>query len=522
MHFSRILPLAILGLSGRQTFDFDATCSSIASKVSAISNTTILVTQAVSAGTTLTFPEADPSCGANTQLIPVDICRISLDVATSDSSGIRMEAWLPKNWTGRFLSTGNGGLGGCIQFNDMAYTSSLGFATVGANNGHDGMSGAPFANAPQVLADFTFRSIHTNVVVGKKITELFYGTPHTKSYYLGCSTGGRQGLKSVQDFPDDFDGVVAGAPAANQNELLAWSGNFFSITGPPSSPSFIPVQTWVTTIHENILAQCDTIDGVQDNVIEDPNLCDYDPSQLLCTDANSDGCLTETQVDTVRKVFQPFTDSEGNLLYPRPAPGSEKQGVSLYGGSPLIFTQDWFRFVIFNSSFDPTTLTLADYELAIAFNPFNIATFKGNISAFQSRNGKLLTYHGEMDGLISPFNSERYYHHVSDTMDLPSSSLDDFYRFFRISGMSHCSGGDGAWEIGQGSGMSLDPDANILTAMVRWVEEGVAPDTILGTKFVNDTPSAGVAFSRRHCRFPLRNTFDGTGDSAQPDSWSCQ
>ncbi|KAK7045794.1 hypothetical protein VNI00_007196 [Paramarasmius palmivorus] len=503
MHLPAV-PLAMSGLLlGRQGFDFDASCSSIASQVAAISNTTVLVTQAVPAGTTLTFPEADPSCGANTQLISTDICRVSLNVATSDSSGIRMETWLPRNWTGRFLSTGNGGLGGCIQFNDMAYTSSLGFATVGANNGHDGTSGAPFANAPEVLADFAFRSIHTNVVVGKQITEMFYGTPHTKSYYLGCSTGGRQGLKSVQDFPDDFDGVVAGAPAADFNALLAWSGNFFSITGPPSSPSFIPVPTWLTTIHQNILAQCDTIDGVQDNVIEDPTLCNYDPSQLL-------------------NVFQPFTDSEGSLLYPSPAPGSESLGIALYGGSPFAFTSDWFRFVVFNSSFNPTTLTLADYELAIELNPFNIATFKGNISAFQSRNGKLLTYHGEADGLISPFNSARYYQHVSDTMNLPPSSLDDFYRFFRISGMSHCANGDGAWEIGQGSGMSLDPDANILTAMVRWVEEGVAPDTILGTKFVNDTPSAGVAFSRRHCRFPLSNTFDGTGDSTQPDSWSCQ
>ena len=178
--------------------------------------------------------------------------------------------------------------------------------------------------------------------------------------------------------------------------------------------------------------------------------------------------------------------------------------------------------MVFNSSFNPTTLTLADYELAIELNPFNIATFKGNISAFQSRNGKLLTYHGEADGLISPFNSARYYQHVSDTMNLPPSSLDDFYRFFRISGLGHCGGGDGAWNIGQGAGTSTDPDANVLTALVRWVEEGVAPETILGTKYVNDTPSAGVAFSRRHCRYPLRNTYDGVGDSTLPESWSCQ
>ncbi|ESK89050.1 feruloyl [Moniliophthora roreri MCA 2997] len=485
--------LAIFGLlAGRQTFNFEGSRSSLASQVAALPNTTVLDTKLVLAGTTLTFPEVDPSCGANTQLVSVDICRISLNVETSMSSRIRMEAWLPRDWTGRFLSTGNGGLGGCIQYNDMAYTTSLGFATVGANNGHDGMSGTPFLNAPEVVADFAYRSIHTNVIVGKQITEFFYSSPHTKSYYLGCSTGGVQGLKSVQGFPEDFDGVVAGATAADFNALIAWSGHFYGITGP----------------------RCDALDGVQDSVIEDPKLCAYDPSELLCTGGNTSGCLTEAQVETVRKVFEPFTDSQGNLIYPRAVPGGESFGVTMYGGSPF-FSVNWFRYVVYDPSFDPTTLILADFEYGIALNPSDIATF-------QSRNGKLLTYHGQADGFITPGISERYYEHVSSTMNLSSSSLDSFYRFFRISGMGHCAGGDGAWQIGQGAGGSLDPDANVLMAMVKWVEEGVAPDMILITKFINDTASAGVAFSRNHCRFPLRNTYDGTGDGTQPESWSCQ
>ncbi|ESK89049.1 feruloyl esterase b precursor [Moniliophthora roreri MCA 2997] len=515
--------LAISGLlAGRQTFNFEAACSSLASRISQLPNATIQTTGLVQAGTTLSFPNTDFSCGPNTQLVSVDICRISLTVATSASSRIRMEAWLPRNWTGRFLSTGNGGLGGCIQYNDMAYTTSLGFATVGANNGHDGATGAPFLNAPEVVADFAYRSVHTNAVIGKQITELFYGIPHTKSYYLGCSTGGRQGLKSVQDFPEDFEGVVAGAPAVDWNALISWSGHFYSITGPSGSVSFIPTQTWTTTIHQDILSQCDAIDGVKDNVIEDPNLCNYDPSKLLCTGGNTNGCLTQAQVETVRKVFQPFNNSQGNLIYSRPVPGGESLATTMYGGSPFFLTSDWFRYVVYNNpSFNPATLTLADYERAIAMNPSDIATFKGDLSAFQSRNGKLLTYHGGMDGLISPFNTERYYNHVSSTMNLSSSALDSFYRFFRISGMSHCGGGDGASQIGQGAGGSLDPDANVLMAMVRWVEQGVAPDTILGTKYVNDNPTSGVLISRRHCRYPLRNTYRG-GDSKQPASWSCQ
>uniref|UniRef100_A0A0W0EUX7 Carboxylic ester hydrolase n=1 Tax=Moniliophthora roreri TaxID=221103 RepID=A0A0W0EUX7_MONRR len=524
MHLPRFAIPSLL--AGRYTFDFESSCESLASQVAELPNTTVLHTQLVPAGTNIPFPpeEAHPSCSARSAVVSADICRISLNVTTSVSSQIRMEAWLPSNWTGRFLSTGNGGFGGCIQYSDMAYTSSLGFATVGANNGHEGMSGAPFLNAPEVLADFAYRSIHTNVVVGKEITELFYGSPHTKSYYLGCSTGGRQGLKSVQDFPEDFDGVVAGAPAASHVGLLAWMAHFYNITGTPDSPTFIPVPTWLTTIHQNILDQCDNIDGVKDGVIEDPNLCDYDPSELLCADDSTSGCLSEAQVETVRKVFSPFTDPEGNFIFSRAVPGSESNGVNFYSGSP--FPLDWFPYVVFSDpSFDTATLTFEDYERAIAQNPFDIATLKGDLSAFQYRNGKLLTYHGTIDGTIPPGNSERYYEHVSSTMNLSPSSLDSFYRFFRISGMNHCAGGEGAWQIGQGVGtssgteVSLDPEANVLMAMVRWVEEGVAPDTILGTKFVNDSVTAGVAFSRRHCRYPLRNTYDGTGDSTKPEKW---
>ncbi|ESK83868.1 feruloyl esterase b precursor [Moniliophthora roreri MCA 2997] len=518
--------LPILGLSFNAAFDFDSACSTIGAQVASIQNASLVLTESVPAGTTLTtFPVFDASCGSKSQVVSTDICRVALNFTTSETSGIYMESWLPRNWTGRFLSTGNGGLGGCVGYGDMAYTSALGFATVGANNGHNGGSGAPFENKLEVLADFVFRSIHTNVVVGKEITRLFYGSPHQKSYYFGCSTGGRQGLKSVQDFPEDFDGVIAGAPAADWNALMGWSGHFLGLTGVPGQPSFIPLDLWRGLISENVLTQCDGIDGVLDGIIEDPNLCNFDPSELLCDDGQTTECLTDTQVETVRGVYSAWRDFEGNVLYPRPQPGAESLAIGFYGGTQFPITADWFHFVVYNTSLDVTEITLPEFLHAIDLDPFNISTFKGDISAFRDRNGKLITYHGQQDGLISPINSERYYERVSSTMGLSPSSLDDFYRFFRISGMSHCAGGTGASQIGgQGSvagNTKLDPESNILTALVRWVEEGVAPDTILGSKFNNGSLSSGVAFSRRHCRFPFRNTFDGNGDSTKPESWTC-
>ncbi|KAK7045815.1 hypothetical protein VNI00_007224 [Paramarasmius palmivorus] len=502
LNFPMLFPILGLPALLSTSFDFDAACTSIGSQVATIQNASLVLAQSVKAGTNLTLPIRDASCGANFQVVSADICRVGLNVTTSTSSGIYMESWLPRNWTGRFLSTGNGGLGGCgfggVNYGDLAYTSALGFAASGANNGHDGNTGAPFEGKPEVVKDFAYRSIHTNVVTGKQITKMFYGMPHQKSYYFGCSTGGRQGLKSVQDFPEDFDGVLAGAPAANFNALTSWSGHFLGITGPPGSETFISSDLWVGLIRESVLKQCDGIDGVEDGIIEDPDVCEYDPSVLLCGEGQTTGCLTQAQVETVKGVYSPFVGSKGEVLFPRAQPGSESQGVINYAGVPFQYTSDWFRYVVYNASFDPTKITLADYEYAIALNPFDIATWKGDISAFRDRNGKLLSYHGQIDGIITPKNSEAYYDHVLHTMSLDPSSLDDFYRLFRISGMAHCSGGVGAWSIGgQGSGATttnLDPGSNVLTALVKWVEEGVAPETVMGYKYVNDTRSLGVEF----------------------------
>lgn len=248
-----------------------------------------------------------------------------------------------------------------IQFEDMAYTIGQGFAVVGANNGHDGRSGKAFLNSPEVIADFAYRSygshplyslhlssaitnqisltsIHTGVVVGKQITKEFYGTKHKKSYYLGCSTGGRQGFKSVQDFPYDFDGVVAGAPALDFNNLNAWSNHFYLITGKNTSASFVPIPLW-TKVHTEILNQCDGFDGLKDGIIEDPSLCNFNASALLCAHTDSTDCLTSAQVNTVTEVFSGLYGQDGALVYPRMQPGSELSAAGFYyGGLPSPFT----------------------------------------------------------------------------------------------------------------------------------------------------------------------------------------
>ncbi len=205
-------------------------CSAIADNFS-YEDVTVNFATFVPAGTNISLDHSGEltTCGRPNQIVPVDLCRVAMFVKTSEISNITLEAWLPTNWTGRFLSTGNGGLSGCIQYEDIAYGTQYGFATVGANNGHNGTSGNAFYKSAEVVKDFSWRSVHTGVVVGKAITQTYCQDDYTKSYYLGCSTGGRQGFKEVQKFPHDFDGVVVGAPAVGFNNLSSWSGSFYLV-----------------------------------------------------------------------------------------------------------------------------------------------------------------------------------------------------------------------------------------------------------------------------------------------------
>jgi feruloyl esterase len=163
---------------------------------------------------------------------------------------------------------------------------------------------------------------------------------YKKSYYLGCSLGGRQGFKAAEMFPTDFDGIVAGSPALDFNNLFSWRANFFPVTGSNSSADFITPSLWTTLIHNEILNQCDELDGVLDGIIEDPNLCNFQPESLLCTEGASENCLTPVQVKIVREIFSPLRGENSRLVYPAMQPGSEVMAVKkLYAGKPFSYSE---------------------------------------------------------------------------------------------------------------------------------------------------------------------------------------
>lgn len=279
-------------------------------------------------------------------------------------------------------------------------------------------------------------------------------------------------------------------------------------------------------VHADVLKQCDSQDGLVDGIIEYPLKCEYDPSALVCSaGTNATTCLAPTQAETVKAVYQPLLNDAGDLVYPRLQPGAEIGASNvILNGQAFPYTNDWFRYAIYNDPFwNPDTINSTDYDTAARLNPFNIQTWKGDLSGVKDRGTKVLHWHGGADFIISSENSPRYYEHVSSTMGLSSDELDEFYRYFTISGTGHCRGGDGAHAIGQGPGEvnSYDPSENVLMAMVDWVENNNAPETIIGTKYVNDTQSLGIKFQRAHCKFPKRNQYKGEGDPNLVGSWEC-
>ncbi|KAG6828121.1 hypothetical protein H0H87_002828 [Tephrocybe sp. NHM501043] len=469
-----------------------------------LENTTILSSTRVLALTNVT---AIGTCQQEA-FVSTAICRVEFVVNTTSTSAVHAEAWLPDVWYGRFLAVGNGGLGGCVDYRNLDYGASLNFATVASNNGHDGIDGQVFFHKAEVINDFAYRAIHIQTVVGKQIVDAYYGSPHHRSYYLGCSTGGRQGTQAALKYPDDFDGIVAGAPATDWNHLLGWAAMLARHVGTPhasTSPSFIPPSLWDVVAAE-ILKQCDALDGVEDGILTEPDACEFRPEVLVCSAQEpTEDCLSIPQVEALRKIYQPLYDTEGELIYPRYDPGTEADGnaQAAMSGSIVSYTNDWYRYTIFNnSSYDFSNFSVKDVILADQINPGGISTFDGDFSEFKSMGGKFLTYHGRRDELIPSGNSKRVYDLISKTLGMPS--LDSFYRLFLIPGMNHCVDGPGASNFGQlgiPSNVVNASSHNVLLAMVDWVEGGIPPDTVVGT--------ARDSTQRPHCRYPQRSLWNG-------------
>jgi feruloyl esterase len=505
-------------------------------------------------------------------------CRVTATLTPTSDSTIKIEVWLPETiWNGRFLGIGGGGFQGPIttrEYGELATgitplaPSPFGFATAisdlgtgssGCNTNYCGsagnmgnplaiVSGDPLTPStglfghPERIKDFGYRAIHLMTVRGKEIVQHFYQHNAQKAYFAGCSTGGQNALMEAQRFPEDYNGILAGDAAFNRTHLHMAGLALWQDTPTPdrfNQPFIQPGQ--MTLINEAVLKQCAGQDGgVTDPFLTDPRDCQFDPTVLLCTAPNMPpACLSAAQVTTMKNyyagLFDPLT---GQLIYPGYERGNETDEISVLG---LAFQErlpeplyDGLFYWVFGPSFgyskSAVNYTNFDFHNDIdkvddlLAEPLNAVST--DLSEFNELGNKLIMYHGWADTVIPSQSSINYFnalvrHESQDDDGVQQARFEpdgdnnlrktqQYARLFMVPGMYHCQGGPGP---------NLNP-IDAINSLVKWVEEGVAPETIIATKFVNDTPPI-VQMTRPLCVFPKVAKYMGSGDTNVAANFTC-
>jgi feruloyl esterase len=481
---------------------FAASCESLASL--AFSNTTITSAQVVAAGQFSPPGPAGKGKGANVYKDLPEFCRVAATLKPSSDSDIKVEFWLPtSNWNKKLQSVGNGGWAGVISYSALADAVKAGYASASTDTGHVGGSGSFALEHPEQLIDFSWRSEHEMTVKAKAVVQAFYGSAPRLSYWNGCSTGGRQGLKEAQKFPDDYDGIITGAPA-NRTAISLWIA--FAVLKDPAS--YIPPAKY-PVIHQAALAACDLRDGVKDGLIEDPTRCKFDPKALLCKNGDGPSCLTAPQVEAAKKIYSSATNPRtGQVLFPSLAPGSELNwGIQAAGPDPSANIFDHFKYVVFkNPAWDWKTFDF-DKGIALEEQPEKAAmnATDPNLKPFFSHNGKLLIYHGWADSNVSPLNTIKYYKSVEDTLGGASKTSNNM-RLFMEPGMGHCGGGEGPNVFDK------------VGTLEQWVEQGKAPEKIIASH----STAGKVDRTRPLCSYPQVAKYKGSGSIDEAANFACQ
>ncbi|SHJ78385.1 feruloyl esterase [Bradyrhizobium lablabi] len=489
-------------------------------------------------------------------------CRVTATLIPTADSSIKIEIWLPEStWNGRFLGTGGGGFQGVITYGELASGIQHGFAATNSDLGtgvsgcsplycgSDGNMGNPLAIAfgdpaapstglfghPERIKDFGYRAIHLMTVRGKEIANAFYRQSAHKSYFAGCSTGGQNALMEAQRYPDDYDGILAGAAAFNRTHLHM--AGLASWQNTHASPGRFIQPGQMTLINQAVLAQCVGRDGgaSTDPFLTDPRDCHFDPKALLCTGGKvPPACLTADQVTTIQNYYAGTIDPvNGQVINPGSERGNETDDVRALG---LAFGErlpepafDGLFYWVFGPGFGHPASAVnfanfdfhhdvdtVDDQLAAVLNADST-----DLGEFREHGGKLLMYHGWADPLIPSQSSINYFNALvaNGGHGFEKASFDEdgspalrrtqsYARLFMAPGLYHCSGGPGPNTF------------DALTPLVTWVETGVAPETIVATKFVNDTPPS-VQMTRPLCVFPKVAKYSGSGSTSIAANFTC-
>ncbi|MCU1262613.1 MAG: Tannase and feruloyl esterase [Bryobacterales bacterium] len=509
---------------------FGATCESL--RGVEFPHTKIVLAEAVAAGE---FQPADqkvsPQQAAQYKRLPA-FCRVAAEIMPTGDSQIGVEVWMPAaHWNQKLQGEGNGGFAGSISFNQMAGALARNYVTVATDTGHQGSAtDAEWAlKHPEKIIDFGYRGIHEMTTAAKALAQAFYGETPQRSYFVGCSDGGREALMEAQRFPGDYDGILAGAPANNWTHLLT-AGADVTATLMKDDASYIP-SSKIPAISKAVLGACDAQDGVKDGIVNDPSKCNFDASALLCAGAETEACLTAAQVRSLKKIYAGGLDSKRKPIFPGLMPGGEEGdggwknwvlGTDRGKGEGSSYVNGFFRNMVFDNPAWTHGTTTVDMDLQTADEKMakHLNANDPNLRAFEKRGGKLILYHGWNDPAISPLNTIDYYNRVLAKMG--PGDAEKFVRLYMVPGMQHCYGGPGPSAFGQFPTLpEKSADSNIYAALEQWVEKGMGPSDIQATKYTEGNPAKGVAMTRPLCTYPKVARYKGTGDTNDAGSFVC-
>jgi len=486
----------------------------------------------ITSATPVTSPDVVVSTNVTLTKVP-PFCRVQGLSKPSGDSSIFFEVWLPQqaNWNTKFLSSGEGGFAGTLNYTRNGLDGGMdellrrGYATASTDTGHRSSDSSWAVGHPEKAVDYLYRAKHIVTVAAKGLIAAHYGRPPSYSYFNSCSNGGRQGLMEAQRYPDDYDGIVVGAPwnfQSHSNAGFVWTAQALDAPGAAIPTAKLPA------LNLAALAACDANDGLADGVIANPRACRFDPSVLACQGVETSECLTQPQITALKKIYAgPRNPRTGAQLFPGFAMGGEagwsglvtslgRSGLSNGYFANLVFENPNWDFRTFNFDED---MTIADSKVGRLGNATGL-----DYSVATRRGVKVIQYHGWNDQTLQPDYSPEYYDQVVGANG-GLEATQNFFRLFMVPGMAHCYFGPGASSFG-GVGQQIPPVRDgvhdVQTALENWVEKGAPPRELVATKFTDDKAGTRtIKLTRPLCLYPTIPRYRGTGDPNDADSFVC-
>jgi hypothetical protein len=460
----------------------------------------------------LTLPDVKIT-GAQSGASPAPHCKLDGVIGKETSFSV----WLPDAWNGKFVMGGQGGFAGRVENQAMAMQAlQKGYATAGTDTGHNalGADGSWALGEMERIVNYGHLGVHRATATAKAAVNAHYGRAPEKSYFAGCSNGGRQALMSIQRYPDDFDAVIAGAPALDFQRIASTFVSVTRLAYPDPKNLTAPVLNKPDreALAKAVLAKCDKADGLEDGVLQDPTACSFDLRAVACKSGNKDGCLSVPELTVVNAITG--GPKQGGKTYYRGFPyGGEGfdagWGLWLLGGKDMVmpgtpslaygFGVGFVRYFLKqDATWDYRTLDLAKLGPEMTLLQKTLSPNNPDLSAFRAKGGKVLMYHGWSDSALSPFMSLDY---VDAVYGKDATARNDL-RLFMLPGVLHCQGGPGPDRI------------DYLDTLDKWANGGAAPDEL----------TAGFASggARKVCAYPQKAVFKGEGDGKSPDQFECR